>query len=91
MLAMTRMGAPIRLPAPWDALANAVGGVDVLATCLGVHERTIRRWATGEVTPGKLVREAVCNFAAARGVKTDPWGTQTLHSKPRNARRNTRK
>ena len=74
MLAMTRMGAPVRLPDPWRALAEAVGGVDVLATCLGVHERTIRRWARGEVRPGRLVRDGVVRFAAQRGVRGPFWG-----------------
>ena len=56
------LGRPIELDGPgkpWYELALACGGTLALATRLGVDEKTIRRWAHGQVVPAVLARKAV--------------------------------
>jgi hypothetical protein len=44
---MAKIGRPITLPGPIGELAHKVGGVAQLSDSLGVHVRTVRRWAHG--------------------------------------------
>lgn len=44
---LPRMSPPIQLPNPWKRLAAAAGGLAALSQRVGVHERTLRRWANG--------------------------------------------
>lgn len=43
------MPRPTTLPAPWDALAERLGGVGKLAEALGATPRSINRWARSEM------------------------------------------
>jgi hypothetical protein len=59
---------PIQLPATWRRLAVAAGGVAALSRLMGVHEKTIRRWARGETPMSRLAIMAVKTVSDELGV-----------------------
>jgi hypothetical protein len=66
------MARPISLPSPWLELAQAVGGVGKLAEACGVTTRALERWASGDRTPGSIVRDHVRALARRHKV-AEPW------------------
>lgn len=63
------MGRPIELPSPWRELAEAFGGVRLLAQACDVRAWTIQRWARGDFVPSTLTRRAVNLLATRRGLE----------------------
>lgn len=70
----------MELRSPWREFAEAMGGVAKLAKFLDVDRGTVRRWASGELVPSKLVQEHVRQLISEhvklpRGAKPlpDPW------------------
>jgi transcriptional regulator with XRE-family HTH domain len=60
------------LTSPWRELAAAFGSIAELANACGVSPRTIAYWASGDRTPGPIVRAHVRRLAKRRGID-DAW------------------
>jgi hypothetical protein len=68
------MSRPSTLPAPWDELALAAGGVSALAGEFEVARLTLYRWAHSEQIPSALVQRAVNAWARRRRL-AEPFAT----------------
>jgi hypothetical protein len=66
------IGRPTTLPSPLRELAEHAGGVEALATALGVAVSTVRAWGAGTRMPGPIVRRHVNAWARRRGLQ-EPW------------------
>jgi len=58
-----------KITGPLLALVERAGGVEALASELGVTRGTIHRWATGERVPALIVRRAINDWARRRGLE----------------------
>ena len=62
------MPRPTTLPAPWDRLAEILGGVAQVADALGTVPRTINQWAKRERTPRGPARKLIEQVFRANGI-----------------------
>lgn len=63
------MPRPTTLPAPWDRLAEILGGVAQIANALGTVPRTVNQWAKRERTPRGSARKLIEHVFRANGIE----------------------
>ncbi len=61
------------LPEPWRSLANAVGGVGVLAVMVEAAPRSIHAWAHQDQLPHWRTREAIEKVFDLYGIRRPVW------------------
>jgi DNA-binding transcriptional regulator YdaS (Cro superfamily) len=64
------MPRPSPLRGSWARLAAAYGGIEALATAIGVHPTTITRWASGAIGITGRSCVAVRAVAMMQGVRS---------------------
>ena len=67
------MPPPVKYPLLWIRLVRYAGTAEKLAEAWGVHYTTLRRWALGEVTPGRHTIRFVNAWCRERNLPR-PWG-----------------
>ena len=63
------MARETTLTGKWKTLADALGGVGLLAEACAVSRSTIARWADGTQVPHRLIRDMVNELAVANACK----------------------
>jgi DNA-binding transcriptional regulator YdaS (Cro superfamily) len=63
------MPRPTTLPAPWDRLAEILGGVAQVAEALGTTPRTVHQWAHGTRQPRGPARRLIEQVFREAGVE----------------------
>lgn len=69
----SRMGRPLEMRGPLGELAEAVGGRKKLAEEVGVDERSVARWAIGQVVPPQPTRKLLAALARLHDLEP-PYG-----------------
>ena len=77
---MSARGNKRTWPAPWSKLADAAGGVDVLAAMLATSRRQVSRWALEETEPNASAVAMVVAVARVLGVRS-PLGDSLEHNR----------
>lgn len=69
-------GRPTSMTGAWKTLAEACGGVVILAARLGRDRDTLRRWAAGMTEPSEEVQTRVGELAAEMRCGMPPFGKE---------------
>ena len=67
------MPRPTTLPEPWRSLAEKLGGVQALADALHSDPSAVRRWATGDRTPGGPARALIEALFRQHQIEPPTW------------------
>lgn len=76
-----KMGRPLEMRGPLGELAEALGGRRSLAEAIGVAERSVSRWAAGDLVPPRPTRLLLAQLALANRIEP-PYSTDVTCPRP---------